>query len=63
MISLADIWQFVTGSARHKAEAANERAYKDLERTMCARGIDGLDDIDRLMRGGRGGNGHDQPAS
>ena len=64
MISFGDIWQCVTGAARHKAEAANERAYQDLEQTICARGIDGLDDINRLMRGdGMRGNDHGEPAA
>jgi hypothetical protein len=76
MISLPeswkDVWKLLTGGARQEAEAANEAAYRELDRKMCAAGIDGLDDIDRLMHGGRraghrrdGGrsNGHDKPAS
>jgi hypothetical protein len=59
MISLQEIWKLLSGDARQQAEQANEAAYQNLERTMCAKGIDGLDDIDRMMR--RGGNGHDKP--
>lgn len=56
-----ELWKLVSGGARQEAEQANEAAYQNLDRKLCARGINGLEEIDRIMR--RGANGHDKSAS